>query len=240
MLAFEDLGNFLYQIPQKFIGFGLDCEDIACESGKRCIISRIPCNGPDQQDGVQCGTYPECEKDQLARDFSIDTTLNIAPDTRSSIIIPSTSTNRIRTDTDTDTDFELLTDLGNPDNSATHAGQTQANVLVIVQDGSQPQLQPSPWLNRRQNVPCTVNPLYPYACNYPGYVPNPGVGLPSYPQARSASGPQLVPPTPPCYYNCFPRVGASPYGQYRGYPLARSANPSSTNNYLLYLTLSSG
>nr|XP_016936138.2 uncharacterized protein LOC108014512 [Drosophila suzukii] len=220
-------------IAQGYRKFGLNCEDIECISGKQCIISRVPCENPVQREGKQCGTYPECKTDQLASDFSIDTTLTIA-NTRNSIIIPNTITNRNRTYRDND--FELLTDFSNPDKFASHAGQRQANVLVIVQDGSQqPKLQ-SPWPNRGQSPPCAVSPLYPYSCKYPGNLPNPGSGLPSYPQARSANGPQLVPPTPPCYYNCYPRVRSSPYGQY-GYPLARSANPSSTNNYLIYLTL---
>ncbi|XP_017080332.1 uncharacterized protein LOC108114088 isoform X1 [Drosophila eugracilis] len=221
-------------LAQEYRKFGLNCEDIACKSGQKCIISRVPCNSPHQREGEQCGTYPECETDQLASDFSIDTTLTIA-NTRSSIIIPSTVTNRNRTYRDNE--IELLTDFSNVDKFATHAGQRQANVLVIVQDGSQQPQQLNPWLNRGQSTPpCTVNPLYPYSCNYPGYAPNSGSGLSSYPQARSPRVPQLVPPTPPCYYNCYPMVRSSPYGQY-GYPLARSANPSSTNNYLIYLTL---
>ncbi|XP_017043033.1 uncharacterized protein LOC108089368 [Drosophila ficusphila] len=218
---------------QAYRKFGLTCDDIACVSGKKCIMSRLSCNDPDQREGEKCGTYPECKADQLASDFSIDTTLTIA-NTRSSIIIPSTFTNRNRTYRDND--FELLTDFSDPAKFATHEGQTQANVLVIVQDGSQQPQQLNPWLNRGQSSPCTVSPLYPYACNYPGYAPSSRAGLPSYPQPRSANVPKLVPPTPPCYYNCFPRVRSSPYGQY-GYPLARSANPSATNNYLIYLTL---
>ncbi|XP_016997008.3 uncharacterized protein [Drosophila takahashii] len=221
-------------IARGYRKFGLNCEDIACIAGQKCIVSRVPCESPDQREGEQCGTYAECKTDQLASDFSIDTTLTIA-NTRSSIIIPSTHTNRNGTSY-RDNDFELLTDLGNSDKFATHSGQRQANVLVIVQDGSQQPQQPNPWPNRPQSPPCAVSPLYPYSCNYPGYTPNSGAGLPSYPQARTRNGPQLVPPTPPCYYNCYPRVRSSPYGQY-GYPLARSANPSSTNNYLIYLTL---
>ncbi|XP_002030336.2 uncharacterized protein LOC6605503 isoform X1 [Drosophila sechellia] len=219
-------------VVQGYRKFGLNCEDIACISGKKCIVSRVPCENPDQQEGEQCGTYPECQSDQLTSDFTIDTTQSTA-NTRNSIIIPSTSTSRNRNNRESD--FELLTDFSNTDTFATHAGQRQANVLVIVQDGSQQSQQPNPWLNRGQSPPCTVSPLYPYSCTYPGY-PNSGAGLPSYPQQRSANGPQLVPPTPPCYYNCYPRVRSSSYGQY-GYPLARSANPSLTNNYLIYLTL---
>ncbi|XP_016936138.4 uncharacterized protein [Drosophila suzukii] len=220
-------------IAQGYRKFGLNCEDIECISGKQCIISRVPCENPVQREGEQCGTYPECKTDQLASDFSIDTTLTIA-NTRNSIIIPNTITNRNRTYRDND--FELLTDFSNPDKFASHAGQRQANVLVIVQDGSQQPQRQNPWPNRGQSAPCAVSPLYPYSCNYPGNFPNPGSGLTPYPQARSSNGPQLVPPTPPCYYNCYPKVRSSPYGQY-GYPLARSANPSSTNNYLIYLTL---
>ncbi|XP_016971919.1 uncharacterized protein LOC108039417 isoform X2 [Drosophila rhopaloa] len=221
-------------VAQGYRKFGLNCENIACQSGQKCIISRLPCDNLDQREGEQCGTYPECQTDQLASDFSIDTTPTIA-NTRSNIIIPSTSTNRNRTHRDTD--FELLTDFSNPDKFGTHAGQRQANVLVIVQDGSQqPAQQPNSWPSRGQSSPCAISPLYPYSCNYPGYTQNSAPGLPSYPQARSANVPQLVPPTPPCYYNCIPRVRSSPYGQY-GYPLARSATPSSTNNYLIYLTL---
>ncbi|XP_016955348.1 uncharacterized protein LOC108028199 isoform X1 [Drosophila biarmipes] len=222
-------------IAQGYRKFGLTCEDIECISGKKCIVSRVPCENPDQQEGEQCGTYPECKADQLASDFSIDTTLTIA-NTRNSIIIPNTITTTNRNRTYGDNDFELLTDFSNPDKLASHAGQRQANVLVIVQDGPQQPPRQNPWPNRGQSAPCAVNPLYPYSCNYPGHVPGSGPGLPSYPQARSPNGPKLVPPTPPCYYNCYPRVRSSPYAQY-GYPLARSANPSSTNNYLIYLTL---
>ncbi|XP_017128184.1 uncharacterized protein LOC108146651 isoform X1 [Drosophila elegans] len=224
-------------VAQGYRKFGLSCEDIVCQSGQKCVVSRLPCSGPDQREGEQCGSYPECQTDQLTSDFSIDTTLTIA-NTRSNIIIPSTSTSTNRNRTYRDNDFELLTDFSNPDKFNTHAGQRQANVLVVVQDGSQQpqQQQPNPWLNRGQSPPCAVSPLYPYSCNYPGYAPTSGVGLPSYPQARASNVPQLVPPTPPCYYNCIPRGRSSPYGQY-GYPLARTANPSSTSNYLIYLTL---
>ncbi|KAH8270595.1 hypothetical protein KR018_012084, partial [Drosophila ironensis] len=215
--------------------FGKDCTDVACAPGEKCILSRSPCNLPEDKEGQQCGTYPECQAGQLARDFTIDTTLTIA-NTRSNIIIPTSTS----TSTKGDKEFELLTDFGGPAyTAATHAGQRQTNVLVIVQDGSQQSQQPNPWLNRVQSPPCQVSALYPYACNYPGYAVSPGVGLPSYSQARVATGgPQLVPPTPPCYYNCYPaRARASPYAQY-GYPLARSATPASlTNNYLLYLTM---
>ncbi|EDV51618.2 uncharacterized protein LOC6545357 isoform X1 [Drosophila erecta] len=219
-------------VVQGYRKFGLNCNDIDCISGQKCIVSRVPCESPDQQKGEQCGTYPECQSDQTASDFTIDTTQTTA-NTQNNIIIPSTSTNLNRNNGDND--FELLTGFANTDILATHAGQRQANVLVIVQDGSQQSQQPNPWLNRGQSPPCTVSPLYPYSCTYPGF-PNSGAGLPSYPQQRSASVPQLVPPTPPCYYNCYPRVRSSAYGQY-GYPLARSANPSSTNNYLIYLTV---
>ncbi|KAH8380643.1 hypothetical protein KR009_011938, partial [Drosophila setifemur] len=226
--------------------FGRDCGDISCDPGQKCILSRIPC----EKDTVEgCGSYPECKTDQLANDFTIDNTLTIA-NTRSSIIIPSTSTS---TTSNRDNDFELLTDFGHPsDPLATHAGQRQTNVLVIVQDGSQQPQPPNPWQNR-PNAPCQVSPLYPYSCQYPSYGVNPSVGLPSYPQARSANVPRLVPQTPPCYYNCYPKIGASPYSQYGsnpysqygsnpysqyGYPLARSANPNTlNNNYLMYLTL---
>ncbi|XP_043649745.1 uncharacterized protein LOC122617820 isoform X2 [Drosophila teissieri] len=218
---------------QGYRKFGLNCEDIECISGQKCIVSRVPCANPDQHEGEQCGTYPECQTDQMASDFTIDTTQTTANTQNGIIILPSTTTSRNRNNGDND--FELLTDFSNPDTLATHAGQRQANVLVIVQDGSQQPQQPNPWLNRGQSAPCTVSALYPYSCNYPGY-PNSGAGLPTYPQQRSANVPQLVPPTPPCYYNCYPRVRSSPYGQY-GYPLARSATPSSTNNYLIYLTL---
>jgi len=197
------------------------------------FVWECSCSGLHHSLSLKSGSFNWSVSDQLASDFSIDTTLTIA-NTRNSIFLPNTITNRNRTYRDND--FELLTDFSNPDKFASHAGQRQANVLVIVQDGSQqPQLQ-NPWPNRGQSPPCAVSPLYPYSCKYPGNFPNPGSGLPSYPQARSANGPQLVPPTPPCYYNCYPRVRSSPYGQY-GYPLARSANPSSTNNYLIYLTL---
>ncbi|EDW94354.1 uncharacterized protein LOC6533942 isoform X1 [Drosophila yakuba] len=220
-------------VVQGYRKFGLDCADIECISGQKCIVSRVPCENPNQQQGEQCGTYPECQTDQMASDFTIDTTQTTA-NTQNSIIIPfSTPTNRNRNNRDND--FELLTDFSNSDALATHAGQRQANVLVIVQDGSQQPQQPNPWLNRGQSSPCTVSALYPYSCNYPGY-PNSGAGLPSYPQQRSANVPQLVPPTPPCYYNCYPRVRSSPYGQY-GYPLSGSGTPSPTNNYLIYLTL---
>ncbi|KAI8041759.1 hypothetical protein M5D96_006028, partial [Drosophila gunungcola] len=158
--------------------FGLSCEDVACQSGQKCIVSRLPCNGPDQREGEQCGFYTECQTGQLASDFSIDTTLTIA-NTRSNIITPSTSTSTSmnRNRTYRDNDFELLTDFSNLDKLGTHAGQRQANVLVIVQDGSQqPQQQkPSPWLNRGQSPPCAFSPIYPYSCNYPGYAPTSGL-----------------------------------------------------------------
>ncbi|XP_017101282.2 uncharacterized protein [Drosophila bipectinata] len=220
---------------QGYQQFGKDCGDISCEPGQRCIIYEVHCNNTQDMKRLLCGKYPECQTDQPGRDFTIDTTLTIA-NTRSSIIIPSTSTTRNQKPKDTD--FELLTDFSNPNPLATHAGQRQTNVLVIVQDGSQQPQQPNPWLNPGQSPPCQVSPLYPYACNYPSYGLNPGMGLPTYPQARAANRPQLVPPTPPCYYNCYPaRTGASSYSQY-GYPLARSASPASmNNNYLMYLTL---
>ncbi|KMY99325.1 alpha/beta-gliadin A-V isoform X3 [Drosophila simulans] len=48
-------------VVQGYRKFGLNCEDIACISGKKCIVSRVPCENPDQQEGEQCGTYPECQ-----------------------------------------------------------------------------------------------------------------------------------------------------------------------------------
>ncbi|XP_016955349.1 uncharacterized protein LOC108028199 isoform X2 [Drosophila biarmipes] len=48
-------------IAQGYRKFGLTCEDIECISGKKCIVSRVPCENPDQQEGEQCGTYPECK-----------------------------------------------------------------------------------------------------------------------------------------------------------------------------------
>ncbi|XP_017080333.1 protein HUA2-LIKE 1 isoform X2 [Drosophila eugracilis] len=52
-------------LAQEYRKFGLNCEDIACKSGQKCIISRVPCNSPHQREGEQCGTYPECETDLL-------------------------------------------------------------------------------------------------------------------------------------------------------------------------------
>ncbi|XP_015042885.1 probable serine/threonine-protein kinase DDB_G0280111 isoform X2 [Drosophila pseudoobscura] len=42
--------------------FGRDCRDIACAPGERCIISRVPCNAPDELEENQCGQYPVCEE----------------------------------------------------------------------------------------------------------------------------------------------------------------------------------
>ncbi|XP_017139416.1 uncharacterized protein LOC108153783 isoform X2 [Drosophila miranda] len=235
--------------------FGRDCRDIACAPGERCIISRVPCNAPDELEENQCGQYPVCEEveqkqmsaDQKTNAFTIDTTQTIA-NTRSSITtLTSTikSTNRTQPNRskiipDRDNDFELLNDYENIDSSSTLERQRQANVLVIVQDGPQQSQLPNRGLG--QYPPCTISPYYPYNCNYPlrSNVPgslSTGIGLPPYPQTRAANVPQLVPPTPPCYYNCYPRGTQSPYGQY-GYPLARSTRPvTSTNNYLFYLSL---
>ncbi|EDW41322.1 GM25380 [Drosophila sechellia] len=58
-------------VVQGYRKFGLNCEDIACISGKKCIVSRVPCENPDQQEGEQCGTYPECQSDQLTSEFTI-------------------------------------------------------------------------------------------------------------------------------------------------------------------------
>ncbi|XP_032574668.1 putative mediator of RNA polymerase II transcription subunit 26 isoform X3 [Drosophila sechellia] len=52
-------------VVQGYRKFGLNCEDIACISGKKCIVSRVPCENPDQQEGEQCGTYPECQSASL-------------------------------------------------------------------------------------------------------------------------------------------------------------------------------
>ncbi|XP_043649744.1 uncharacterized protein LOC122617820 isoform X1 [Drosophila teissieri] len=46
---------------QGYRKFGLNCEDIECISGQKCIVSRVPCANPDQHEGEQCGTYPECQ-----------------------------------------------------------------------------------------------------------------------------------------------------------------------------------
>nr|NP_648611.2 uncharacterized protein Dmel_CG43894, isoform E [Drosophila melanogaster]AAF49868.2 uncharacterized protein Dmel_CG43894, isoform E [Drosophila melanogaster] len=52
-------------VVQGYRKFGLSCEDIACISGKKCIVSRVPCENPNQQEGEQCGTYPECQSASL-------------------------------------------------------------------------------------------------------------------------------------------------------------------------------
>lgn len=147
-----------------------------------------------------------------------------------------------------DRDFELLSpEAGISLSPLSHADQVQANVLVVVQDAGSQQSGNNPYLNpnyNRQNwgQPCVVSPYYPYACtNYSPtqYLPA-SRSAPSYATARAARGPQLVPPTPPCYYNCYPRLTAGSYPrQTGGYPLARSVQPSSalTNNYLLYITI---
>ncbi|XP_016971920.2 formin-like protein 7 isoform X3 [Drosophila rhopaloa] len=48
-------------VAQGYRKFGLNCENIACQSGQKCIISRLPCDNLDQREGEQCGTYPECQ-----------------------------------------------------------------------------------------------------------------------------------------------------------------------------------
>ncbi|XP_052845246.1 uncharacterized protein LOC128257961 isoform X2 [Drosophila gunungcola] len=48
-------------VAQGYRKFGLSCEDVACQSGQKCIVSRLPCNGPDQREGEQCGFYTECQ-----------------------------------------------------------------------------------------------------------------------------------------------------------------------------------
>lgn len=179
----------------------------------------------------------------------IDTTSTTA-NARAPIFSPSTSTiqlndqpnQRLSLDPSTDFDrsFELLSqEAGLSLSPVSHADQVQANVLVVVQDGSQqsninsnlnPNYNRQPW---RQ--PCVVSPYYPYTCNY-----SPSAYLPaSRSVPRAASGPQLVPPTPPCYYNCYPRMTGGYPRQTGGYPLARSVQPSSalTNNYLLYISI---
>ncbi|XP_041450214.1 uncharacterized protein LOC111071397 [Drosophila obscura] len=218
--------------------FGRDCREIACAPGERCTISRVPCNAPDELEGDQCGTYPVCESDQKTNDLTIETAQTIAnSSTIKTTTLPQPNRSKIRPDREND--FELLNDYENVDSSFTLARQRQANVLVIVQDGPQQSLLPKSGLG--QYSPCTVSPYYPYNCNYPlpsnvpASVPR-NVRMP-YPQTRTANIPQLVSPTPPCYYNCYPRRPQSPFAQY-GYPLVRSTNPvSSANNYLFYLSL---
>ncbi|XP_070071920.1 uncharacterized protein [Drosophila takahashii] len=48
-------------IARGYRKFGLNCEDIACIAGQKCIVSRVPCESPDQREGEQCGTYAECK-----------------------------------------------------------------------------------------------------------------------------------------------------------------------------------
>ncbi|XP_017957990.1 uncharacterized protein LOC108652335 [Drosophila navojoa] len=230
--------------------FGRDCRDISCVATERCILSSVACE-KDQLDGEHCGQYPKCVErtsspDQHLNRFMIDTTSTTA-NTRSisaPISGPSTSTLHLNhqpyteSNPDRANDFELLDGVTGPVPGASHADQRQANVLVIVRDGSQPPM-PNPNSNPNLNYnrqlwrqPCIVSPYYPYACtNAPP--PNMPVSrsVPPYGSARPASGPQLVPPTPPCYYNCYPRLAA-------GYPLARSSRPTaSTSNYLLYISI---
>lgn len=184
----------------------------------------------------------------------IDTTSTTA-NARAPITSPSTSTVQLNDEpnqilspspsTEFDRGFELLSqETGSSLSPDSHADQVQANVLVVVQDGSQ-QSGNNPYLNPNYNrqpwgQPCVVSPYYPYACNYSPTSYQPASrSVPSYAHARVATGPQLVPPTPPCYYNCYPRLAGSYPTQTGGYPLARSVQPSSalTNNYLLYITI---
>ncbi|KAH8307465.1 hypothetical protein KR044_012643, partial [Drosophila immigrans] len=204
--------------------FGMDCRDVSCAGHEHCIVSHVACE-KDQRDGEHCGLYPRCLTDPFADQQLIDITSTTA-NTRSSIS-PITSTLQLnhQPNLKPQSDFELLTS----DPSVSHEAQVQANVLVIVQDGSQqPNLNPNPNYSNQQpwRQPCIVSPYYPYACNYPSSAV--ARSIPNYGNDR---GPQLVPPTPPCYYNCYPRLAA-------GYPFARSARPASqTNNYLMYITV---
>ncbi|XP_039229971.1 putative uncharacterized protein DDB_G0277255 isoform X2 [Drosophila yakuba] len=62
-------------VVQGYRKFGLDCADIECISGQKCIVSRVPCENPNQQQGEQCGTYPECQTASLGettKDLEID------------------------------------------------------------------------------------------------------------------------------------------------------------------------
>ncbi|KAH8388871.1 hypothetical protein KR215_002941, partial [Drosophila sulfurigaster] len=219
--------------------FGQDCRDVSCAVNEHCIVSHVACER-DQLDGEHCGLYPRCLTDPFADQQLIDTTSTTA-NTRSSTLLSSSPITSTLTLTHqpklkSQTDFELLAP--NPivaDPAASHAAQRQANVLVIVQEGNQqPNLNPNTYPNYNNQPwrqPCS--PYYPYACNYPSspYLPTASRSMPAYGNARAASGPQLVPPTPPCYYNCYPRLAA-------GYPFARSARASSqTNNYLMYITI---
>ncbi|KAH8370853.1 hypothetical protein KR093_005215, partial [Drosophila rubida] len=223
--------------------FGRDCRDVSCPVEEHCMVVHQPC-GKDQQEGEHCGLYPRCLTDPFADQQLIDittTTANTRSSTPKSSPIITTSTLQLnhQPNLTPPSDFELLTPdpvVADPA-AGSHAAQRQANVLVIVQDGSQ---QPNPNLNPNLNYnnqpwqrPCVVSPFYPYACNYPSspYVPAVSRSLPAIGSGRAATGPQLVPATPPCYYNCYPRLAA-------GYPLARSARPSSqTTNYLMYITI---
>ncbi|XP_002048452.2 uncharacterized protein [Drosophila virilis] len=222
--------------------FGRDCRDISCASTERCVLANVACE-KDQQDGEHCGQYPKCVErsfspDQQINRFTIDTTSTTA-NTRSisaPISSPSTSTLHlnqqlyIKPDTDTDSGIELLNGAPGADPGASHADQRQANVLVIVQDGTQQSMpSPNPNFNSQPwRQPCIVSPYYPYACTNAAspYMPA-SRSAPPYPASR----PQLMSPSPPCYFNCYPRLA-------QGYPLARSIRPSApTSNYLLYITV---
>ncbi|XP_023167722.2 uncharacterized protein LOC111597322 [Drosophila hydei] len=234
--------------------FGRDCRDISCVPPERCILSSVACE-KDQLDGEHCGQYPKCvehssSSDQHLNRITIDTTSTTANTRSISAPNPGPSTSTLHLNhqlypesiPDRDNGFELLNGATGPVPGASHADQRQANVLVIVQDGAQqPMPNPNPNLNYNRQLwrqPCIVSPYYPYACTNgasPYVPPSPYLpatrSVPPYSSTRTAAGPQLVPPTPPCYVNCYPRLAT-------GYPLARSSRPTaSTSNYLFYITI---
>ncbi|KAH8405243.1 hypothetical protein KR222_000072, partial [Zaprionus bogoriensis] len=261
----QDLVTTIGKIDSGSSEFGRDCHEVNCATGERCVVSHVACE-KDQRDGEHCGLYPRCVEIELRAGTSsptvrplqaskcfisdqqlIDTTSTTA-NARAPIFSPSTSTiqlnNRLslKSASDLDSGFELLSPEAGIDPSVSHADQLQANVLVIVQDGTQQpnrNLNPNIYPNYNRQ-PCVPSPYYPYTCNYAqsSFLPA-SRSVSGYPNARAAPGPQLVPPTPPCYYNCYPRLTGSYPRLTNSYPLARSVQPSSalTNNYLLYITI---
>ncbi|KAM8708619.1 hypothetical protein ACLKA7_015570 [Drosophila subpalustris] len=219
--------------------FGLDCRDVSCAGNERCIVSHLACE-KDQRNGEHCGLYPKCVERPLSADQQLIDTTPTTANTLTPTYSPITSTIQLNSQltTNLDSGFELLNEESVVDPAKSHANQLQANVYVVVQDGAQKpnyNYNPNPNFNTQTwRQYCSPYYLYySYACNYPSslYLPTVPRSVPAYPNARAVSRPQLVPPTPPCYYNCYPRLPIS-------YPLGRSARPSSlTNNYLMYISI---
>ncbi|XP_034483193.1 uncharacterized protein LOC117788518 [Drosophila innubila] len=220
--------------------FGQDCRDISCAGNERCIVSHVACER-DQRDGEHCGLYPRCVERAMNADQQLIDTTSTTANTLTPIYSPITSTIQLNHQLNHQlkikphTDFELLNQESFADPAESHAKQLQANVLVVLQDGAkQPNINP----NQNQNFYTQpwrqyCSPYYPYTCNYPSspYLPSGPRSVPSYPNARAGNGRQLMPPAPPCYYNCYPRFSNS-------YPLGTSVRPSSLiNNYLMYITI---